>query len=110
MIDLKTKNNRMTSHKQNDSFKIIHTESILNKAEYNRFLNWVSAEYELFLQDNQNGLEIYFPGICLQISEKAYENGLLNFEIDIQSKYEKNGIQISNQVLSILNHLKHFIC
>lgn len=110
MSDIKTKSNRMTSHKQTDSFKIIHTESISNKAEFNRFLNWVSAEYELYLQDNQNGLKIYFPGICLQISEKGYGNGLVNFEINIQSKYEKNGIQISNQVLSILNHLKHFIC
>jgi hypothetical protein len=110
MNDIMIKSHRTTSQEQQDTFKIIHTESILNKAEFNRFINWVSAEYELYLQDNQNGLKIYFPGICLQISEKTYKNNLLIFEIKIQSKYEKNGIQISNQVLSILNHLKHFIC
>ena len=110
MIDIMMKSNRTTSRERKDTFKIIHTESILNKAEFNRFINWVSAEYELYLQDNQNGLKIYFPGICLQISEKTYENSYLNFEIKIQSTCEKNGIQISNQVLSILNHLKHFIC
>ena len=110
MIDIMTKSIKKTTLKRNDTFKIIQTESISNRSEFNRFINWVSAEYELHLQENHKGLKIYFPGSCLQISEKDYLKGAFNFEIEIQSKYEKNGIQISNQVLSILNHLKHFIC
>ena len=110
MIDMKTNKNKRISNKPTDSFTMVHQETILNKAEFNRFLNWVSAEYELYLQDNEKGLTVYFPGICLQIFEKSYENNLLNFEINIKSKYEKNGVQVSRQVLSLLNHLKHFIC
>lgn len=110
MIDIMTKSINKNTLKPKDAFKIIQTESISNKAEFSRFINWVSAEYELYLQENHKGLKIYFPGSCLQISEKGYLDGTFNFEINIQSKYEKNGIQISNQVSSILNHLKHFIC
>ena len=98
---------KTTKRNQNDYFEITSTESISNKSEFKRFLNWISAEYELNLQDNQNGLKIYFPWGFLKISEKDYENKVFNFRISIQSKYELKANQTKNQVLSILKHLKH---
>ena len=85
-------------------YELTHIESIPNKALYEKFLNWVSGEFELFLQDRINGLQIFFPGGYFYITEIGTNHNIIGFKIIIKSKYKQKGVQINNQVYAILNH------
>ena len=91
--------------KQKENFyEWTHIESISNKALYEKFLNWVSGEFDIFLQDHLNGLQIFFPGGYFNITETKANNKINGFKIMVKSKYKQKGIQINNQVYTILNH------
>tara|TARA_R110000868_G_scaffold136776_1_gene349844 strand:+ start:19446 stop:19781 length:336 start_codon:yes stop_codon:yes gene_type:complete len=86
-------------------FELTNTESIPNKRLYKKFINWVSGEFELFLQDNLHGLQIFFPGGWFNINEIETDKDAFEFEIVVKSKYEQKGIQINVQLKAILNHI-----
>ncbi len=86
-------------------YELTHTESIPSMALYEKFLNWVSAEFELYLQDKLHGLKIFYPGGYFCITETERRNNVVNFKIIVRNKYRQKGIQINNQVYAILGHI-----
>lgn len=86
-------------------YELTHTESIPNKALYEKFLNWVSGEFELYLQDKLHGLKIFYPGGYFYITETERSNNAVNFKITVRNKYRQKGIQVNNQVYDILDHI-----
>ena len=87
-------------------YELTHTESIPCKALYEKFLNWVSGEFELYLQDKLNGLQIFYPGGFIYINELDTNNTYnVGFKIVVKSKYQQKGIQIKNQLSAILSHI-----
>ena len=76
-----------------------------NKTLYDKFLNWVSVEFELFLQDNLDGLQIFFPGGYCSITNCETNNNQIEFKVIVKSKYKQKGIQINNQIYAILSHI-----
>lgn len=87
------------------NFELTYTESISSKALYEKFLNWVSGEFELYLQDKLDGLKIFFPGGYLYITETRTNNNTLGLKIMVNSKCKQKGEQINNHVYSIFNHV-----
>ncbi|WP_136480338.1 hypothetical protein [Cognatitamlana onchidii] len=95
----------------NEATKITETlkESLASIAQYRQFLNWMSADFELYLQDYDKDLTIYFPGgaICIQQKENI-QSDFINFEIHISSKHKKTFDSHKSRVLLVLNHFKFF--
>ena len=79
----------------------IQRESIMNEHLYNKFLNWVSGEFDLYLQDELNGLEVFFPNGKFTIKSIAESNTAIMIEINIKSKDLKAINSIGNRILSI---------
>tara|TARA_R110002072_G_scaffold135530_3_gene277004 strand:- start:3867 stop:4247 length:381 start_codon:yes stop_codon:yes gene_type:complete len=86
-------------------YELTHTESIPSKALYEKFLNWVSAEFELYIQDKPHGLKIFYPGGYFYITETERTNNVVNFNIIVRNKYQQKGVQINNQIYAILGHV-----
>lgn len=86
-------------------FELIQSRSIPNKALYKTFINWVSGEFELLLQDNFQGLQIFFPGGWVHITNIETNQNNVEFNILVKSKFQQKGIQINNQINAILEHV-----
>tara|TARA_R100001369_G_scaffold92750_1_gene139585 strand:- start:1920 stop:2246 length:327 start_codon:yes stop_codon:yes gene_type:complete len=79
----------------------IQRESVMNKHLYNKFLNWVSGEFDLYLQDELNGLEVFFPNGRFTIKSIAGTKKDVLIEINVRSKDLKAINSIGNRILSI---------
>ncbi|PJB19109.1 MAG: hypothetical protein CO117_05925 [Flavobacteriaceae bacterium CG_4_9_14_3_um_filter_33_16] len=86
----------------------IHQDNFETIYVYKRFLNWVSGEFILFQQDENNGLKVLFPNGWFFIYVLNLKTNSIEFRIEVKSKCLNNGTQIFNQVLSILKHSKEF--
>ncbi|OBQ54234.1 hypothetical protein JJL45_09910 [Tamlana sp. s12] len=76
-----------------------------NISMYNRFLNWISGEFELFLQDDSNGLKVYFPSGCLSVQLVQSVRSDVYFEIHVKSKNKFLGTQMHRQALVVLDQI-----
>ncbi|MBU2951819.1 hypothetical protein KO493_14055 [Tamlana agarivorans] len=72
---------------------------------YNKFLNWVSGEFELFLQDDSHGLKVYFPSGYLEVRLLQSNRRDIYFEIFVNSKNSTTGKRIHNQAIEVLNQV-----
>ena len=68
--------------------------------KYNQFLNWISGEFDLFLQDETNGLQVYFPegNFLIKVS---IENESVLAHINLSTNAEKKGEDILNKIMSV---------
>lgn len=89
---------------------LTHIESFDNVKLYKKFLNWVSGEFDLFLQIEEDDLQVFFPNGSLHIKEQAIDSNLISAEINIKSKNSTVGANILNQTTSVANHLKTIYC
>jgi hypothetical protein len=67
---------------------------------YYQFLNWVSGEFDLFLQDDTNGLLVYFPEGKFIIKE-SLEKEIFVAHININTTVEKKGEDILEKIMSL---------
>ncbi|GAA4892179.1 hypothetical protein GCM10023311_15790 [Flaviramulus aquimarinus] len=89
----------------NTYYELVSIESFPSKSLYKTFINWVSGEFELFLQEKIQDLKIFFPGGWININEVKTHSTNFTFKIIVKSKYQEKGIQINNQIKAILSHL-----
>ena len=68
--------------------------------KYHQFLNWVSGEFDLYLQDESNGLQVYFPEGNFHIKNEG-DNGNIIAAINLQSKIIENGQLIFDKIMSV---------
>lgn len=109
MLNTMTINDVSGSFKKKSAFELTNTASLPNKKLFNKFLNWVSGEFELYLQDYSDDLTIYFPGGHLNIQETKSPNNSVLFKIAIKSKYKEKGIKLNHQVNLVLDHISTYM-
>ena len=80
-------------------------ESIVDKRLYSKFLNWTSGEFDLYLQDELNGLEVFFPKGKFSIKTIAESKKDILIEINIKSKDLNVMNAIGNQIISIYHQI-----
>ena len=87
-------------------YEIIQKESFMNHDLYDTFLNWISGEFDLYLQDEADDLQVFFPfgKLCIKRINNSTEN--INVEINIKSKKMSLCNQIVDKISTIQNHLK----
>ena len=71
---------------------------------YHTFINWISGEFDLHLQEETGGLTIFFPEGKFQIKNKIDKERIIA-EINLQSKVLEKGQLIFNKIMSVYNHL-----
>jgi hypothetical protein len=81
-----------------DSFEKLDT--------YEKFLNWMSAEFILYLQDDIDDLTIYFPNGWFSVKNLITNYNDVQFKIEVKSKCLKRGTKIFNEIISVLMHIK----
>lgn len=69
-------------------------------SRYHTFVNWISGEFDLYLQDESNGLHVYFPEGKFHIKSEV-DNGNIIAEINLQSKIQEKGQLIFNKIMSV---------
>ncbi len=68
------------------------------------FLSWVSGAFDLYLQDEFNGLHVFFTEGNFHIKNEV-ENVKVIVEINLESKVLENGQMIFDKIISIYNLL-----
>ncbi|MCL7753501.1 hypothetical protein [Polaribacter sp. Z022] len=72
--------------------------------KYNQFLNWISGEFDLYLQDETNGLHVFFPEGKFHISALETKEKTIA-EINLESKILEKGQIIFDKIMSVYNLL-----
>jgi hypothetical protein len=78
--------------------------SFTSSKNYNQFLNWVSGEFDLLLQDDTDGLTIYFPAGNFIINDSQEEENIVA-HISLNTKVEKKGEDILEKIMSLYDLL-----
>lgn len=89
-----------------DYHEVIQVAFTSCKAHYKQFLNWVSGEFELYLQEEDSGLKIHFPNGSIHIKPLANIRNLFEFKMAIRSKNKIKVQKMNKQLLDILEHVK----
>jgi len=83
----------------------LNKKALFNSSKkYHTFLNWVSGEFDLYLQDEYNGLHVYFPEGNFHIKNEV-DNGNIIVEINLESKILEKGQLIFDKIMSVYNLL-----
>ena len=75
--------------------------SFTSKSKYQTFVNWVSGEFDLYLQDEEsNGISVFFPDGNFHIKNEI-ENGAITATINLESKLLEKGHLIFSKIMSV---------
>ncbi len=83
----------------------IKYENIKTIEIYNKFLNWIKGEFDLYLIEELDGLIVYFPNGWFSIMIFFERELDLKIVIKIKSKTLNSGIKIESQIKNVLGHL-----
>lgn len=86
--------------------QLTQTENFSNHNSYQDFINWVSAEFDLYLQDYKSDLSIFYPDGRLSIKKVNEQNDTVVAEINIECSQADVLKKISNQLFSVLTVFK----
>ena len=76
---------------------------------YDRFLNWVSEEFDLYLKGNESGvLKVYYPNGWFTIGSFVNNNQEFCIKIQVQGKSKRACKILMERILKIYNHLVQF--
>ncbi|MEP0262842.1 hypothetical protein [Dokdonia sp.] len=87
-------------------YEVIRKESFANNDVYDTFLNWISGEFDLYLQDEENDLQVFFPfgKFCIRRINNCKEN--IKVEINVKSKNLSLCNYISDKITAVQSHMK----
>lgn len=85
--------------------EFMHTATVSSMSLYNQFLNWVSGEFILCLQDWETDLRIFFPGGWLSIDLLDNTQNKIEFRIQVKSKNKQKAVKTNNDICGLLSHL-----
>jgi hypothetical protein len=81
-------------------------EKIKDIEFYDKFLNWVKGEFDLYLMEELDGLTVHYPSGLFSVKLYLENEKDFSIEIKIISKTLKIANQISYKIESIQNQLK----
>jgi hypothetical protein len=85
--------------------QLIREATFTSSNGYNKFINWVSGEFDLYLQDKSNGLDVFFPNGKLNIKKAIDQDNTLVAKINFESKLQNQGTDIINKIMALYNQL-----
>lgn len=108
----------LLKHKLENNIEIFNTElphvhlkkveAIKTNGIYERLINWVSGEFDLYIKDESDILKVYFPNGWFSIRNFKDENNKEFIEIKVHGKSKIACEIFNNRILSIYNHVVQF--
>lgn len=89
-------------------FKNKRIEKVISYNVYKRFINWVSSEFDLYLQQEKKDLKVYFPNGFFKIGIVKNIDKLVVIEILIKGKTEESCEKIFYKLEKIYNRVSLF--
>ncbi|MFI1772032.1 hypothetical protein [Thalassobellus citreus] len=86
-------------------YKLIKIKYIETIDIYLKFINWVAGEFDLFLQDESEGLKVYYPNGWLSIKSDIKLKTEMNLQITIVNKSKVVCEKTNTKLDSIYNHI-----
>jgi hypothetical protein len=75
--------------------------SFSSKGKYQTFVNWVSGEFDLYIQDEEpNRLSVFFPEGNFHIKNEI-KNGAIIADINLETKLLEKGELIFSKIMSV---------
>jgi hypothetical protein len=85
--------------------QLIRKTTFTSPKRYHKFINWVSGEFDLYLQDESNGLHVFFPEGKFHIKDSDEKDNTIIAEIHLKSKVLQKGIDKIEEIMSVYNLL-----
>ncbi|WP_040473558.1 hypothetical protein [Flavobacterium frigoris] len=85
-------------------YKLIQKKPIDSKEIYSKLINWVSGEFDVYLQDETSGLIIYYPNGSFSIDCNFQLNDEI-IEFIVISKSKKSCFNMLVKVIFIYNNI-----
>ena len=89
-------------------FHLKKVETIKNNGFYERLINWVSGEFDLFLQDESDNLKVYFSNGWFMIRSFKNEKSQECIEIKVEGKSRIVCQKMMSKLEIIYNHVALF--
>ena len=90
-------------------YNFITYENIKTIDVYDKFINWVRGEFDLFQMDELDGLKVYYPNGWFYIELLTESDLDLIIAIKIKSKTLDSWLKTEAQIQIIFNHLIQII-
>ena len=104
----KFENNIEIFNIQVSHFHLKKVETIKIKGIYERLINWVSGEFDLYLKNESDILKVYFPNGWFSIRNFKDKNNKELIEVKVEGKSRIACQKMMNQLESIYNHVVCF--
>lgn len=72
---------------------------------YNKFLNWLKGEFDLYLMEELDGLKVHYPNGLFSVKLFSQNEKGFSIEIKIISKTLKTVYQMATKIEIIYSHL-----
>ena len=86
-------------------YNFIQNESIKSIEIYNKFLNWIQGEFDLYQIDELDGLKVYYPNGWFTIKIINKDADIINIEIHGKNKSKNSGFKIYQKIEALYTHL-----
>lgn len=86
-------------------YNFIQNESIKSIEIYNKFLNWIQGEFDLYQIDELDGLKVYYPNGWFTIKIINKDADIINIEIRVKNKSKNSGFKIYQKIEALYAHL-----
>lgn len=90
-------------------YNFITYENIKTIDVYDKFINWVRGEFDLFQMEELDGLKVYYPNGWFYIELLTETDLDLIISIKIKSRTLDSGLKKEAQIQIIFNHLIRII-
>lgn len=88
-------------------YKLSQKKSVGTVEMYLKLINWVSGEFDVYLQDESSRLVIYYPNGWLSINCNLQLKDKIIVEFTVISKSKKSCQSVFIQLATIYNHIGH---
>ncbi len=87
-----------------------YCKDIDNLEDFKKLIDWLSGEFSLYLQDDLDGLTVFFPNGWFSIKKSFTSTNLKQFCIEIKSKSIRDGNHVYDCIEGVLNQIKKLKC
>lgn len=100
--------NKETTNTKVSLYNLVKNEPVKNSGISNKFINWVSGEFDLYLIDESEILKVYFPNGWFIIRNFKGDENQNHIEIKVESKSRIACQKMMDKLEVIYNHVIRF--
>ncbi len=87
------------------SFQVVKSEELIGPDIHYMFINWVIAEFDLYLKSEDEVLKVHFPNGWFSIKSFISNDGNTKLEIKVEGKSKTACKKVANQLENVYNHV-----